>query len=50
MLAEFDPADALDGHAELDGGGLAARGVVLGFLQRQDDIDGFYQNFHGDFK
>jgi hypothetical protein len=26
---------------------LAAGGIVLGFLQRQDDIDGFYQSFHG---
>ena len=49
MLTELDPADARDGHAELDCGGLAARLVVLGFLQWQDDVNGFYQNFHGDF-
>ena len=47
VLAQLDSADAADGDAELDGGGLAAGGVVLGFFQRQDDIDGFDEWFHG---
>ena len=27
-----------------------AGGIVLGFLQGKDDIDGFYQRFHGDLE
>ena len=47
VLAELDPADPAGRNAQLVCGGLPTAGIVLGFLQGKNDIDGFKTGFHG---